>query len=110
MGSQYGPKGPLRARRAGNKVKVHVNLDVAVTELLDVIAERMGDDPLYPVPSRSDLLNKTALLYIARCKERPDLKEAIEKVEQRAASAARIVALSGAATLRRGEKRAPSGG
>src|SRR6266851_2013947 len=94
MRRPYGPIGPSKVRKAGKKVKVHVNLDPAITELLDVIALKMGDDPLYPTPSRSDLLNKAALLYIARCKERLDLKDAIQSAEQKAAAVPKLIALS----------------
>lgn len=75
----------------GKKVKTHVNLDPVVWELLDAIARAMGSDPLYPTPSRSDLLNKAARLYIGECRQRPELKAVIEAVEARISAGVSVV-------------------
>jgi hypothetical protein len=79
-------------RRGRKRQKAHVSLDPTITEILDAIAARMGEDPLYPIPSRSDLLNKAAALYIARCKERPELREVIETVEAKHSQPMKVVA------------------
>ena len=67
-------------RRGPRKLKTHVNLDPLVGELLDAVAAKMGEDPLYPTPSRSDLLNKAAWLYLDHCKARPELKATIDRI------------------------------
>lgn len=67
-------------KKGPKKLKTHVNLDAFVGELLDAVAAKMGEDPLYPTPSRSDLLNKAAWLYLEHCKARPELKETIDRV------------------------------
>lgn len=79
-------------RRGRKRQKAHVSLDPTITEILDAIAVRMGEDPLYPTPTRSDLLNKAAALYIARCKERPELREVIESVETKHSGPMKVVA------------------
>lgn len=65
------------------RVRVKVNLEPAVAEVLDALAEEIGRDELVPRPSRSDLLNKAALLYIGRARKRKGLRLAIERVEAR---------------------------
>jgi len=70
-------------RHSPRKEKLHVSLDPGLGEILDAIASRMGEDPLYPVPSRSDLLNKAARLLIAECKKRDNLRETVEAAEAR---------------------------
>jgi hypothetical protein len=70
-------------QRGQRKLKTHVNLEPLIGELLDAVAARMGEDPLYPTPSRSDLLNKAARLYLDQCKTRSELKETIETIESR---------------------------
>lgn len=72
--------------RGGKKVKAHVNLDAAVSDILEAVAKKMGQDPLYPEPSRSDLINKAAWLFIQQCKTRPELKAMIEAVEAKHAT------------------------
>jgi hypothetical protein len=63
------------------RIRSKVNLDPTTVSLLDAIAEAIGDDELVPRPSRSDLINKAALLYIERAKRRRKLRRAIERVE-----------------------------
>lgn len=82
----------------GRKVKTHVNLDPVVWDLLEAIARRMGSDPLYPTPSRSDLLNKAARLYITECRQRPELKEVIEAVEARISAGASVIRYPGSSS------------
>lgn len=40
-------------RNRGRKQKCHVSLEPGVEEILDAVADRMGEDPLYPIPTRS---------------------------------------------------------
>jgi hypothetical protein len=55
----------LRTGRVRRKQKAQVSPDPTVSEILDAIAERMG--PLYPTPTRSDLPNEAARLFIDGC-------------------------------------------
>ncbi len=68
-----------------NRIQVKVNLDIGTAEMLDAIAAAIGSDELTPKPSRSDLLNKAALLYIDRARRRARIHKAIEEVESRLA-------------------------
>lgn len=63
------------------RTSIKVNLEPEIAEILDAIAEEIGLDDLLPRPSRSDLLNKAALLYIQRARNRKNLRLAIERVE-----------------------------
>jgi hypothetical protein len=81
----------MEQRPGTRKLKTHVNLEPIVAELLDAIARRMGEDRLYPTPSRSDLLNKAAHLFISECRQRPELREVIEDSEARLAAGANVI-------------------
>lgn len=63
-----------------NRVSTKINLDPLTTAVLDAIADAIADE-LVPRPSRSDLLNKAALLYVERARRREKLRRAIEGVE-----------------------------
>jgi len=95
-------------RRGTRKLKTHVNLEPLIGELLDAVATKMGEDPLYPTPSRSDLLNKAARLYLEQCKARPELRTTIEAIEVRHASSGpnvlRYPQVSGRSRTRRGAR------
>jgi hypothetical protein len=69
------------------RTRVKVNLDLEVAEILDAIADEIGADDLLPKPSRSDLLNKGALLYIHCARKKKKLRLAIQRVEAKQATA-----------------------
>ena len=78
-------------KKGPRKLKTHVNLDPLIGETLDAVAAKMGEDPLYPTPSRSDLLNKAARLFLEQCRSRPELRSTIEGIEARHAGAGQNV-------------------
>lgn len=63
------------------RIRSRINLDPMTLSLLDAIADAIGDDELVPRPSRSDLINKAARLYIERARRRKKLRRAIERIE-----------------------------
>jgi hypothetical protein len=63
------------------RIRSKINLDPTTVSLLDAIADAIGDDELVPRPSRSDLINKAALLYVERARRRKKLRRAIERIE-----------------------------
>jgi hypothetical protein len=65
------------------RIQAKVNLDPKIAEILDAVAQEIGSDELTPRPSRSDLLNKAALLYIKRARKRKRLRRVIQLVESK---------------------------
>ena len=65
------------------RIQAKVNLDPKIAEILDAVAQEIGSDELTPRPSRSDLLNKAALLYIERARKRKRLRRVIQLVESK---------------------------
>lgn len=75
--AEYGP--------SMKKKSFHINMDPRIDEILEAIRNKM-EDPLYPKPSKSDLLNKAALLFIEECKKRDSLREVAEEIEKKHAA------------------------
>ena len=76
-----GPIGPNN--EMGKRTQIKVNLEPQIAEILDAVADEIGRDELVPRPSRSDLLNKAALLYIKQARKRKKLSRVIALVEHR---------------------------